>query len=292
MAIMFPAADISQIGELYDWLSQYVRLRHAIRFGQGLPAMHKILQPPEAVRRQYAERSAQQYTEDFALAAAKLPSSPRVLDAGCGFGGTIFRWHELAGGDYDGLTLSRVQWKVARREGRRRGLLGHCHFHLKSYDDPLPSAYDAVVAIEALIHSPSLPWTIGNLARALKPGGRLVLVEDMASPALDPQLDADARMLRTCWRLAGLPSTRAYRALLMENGLRIIQEQDHSEHVVTQSPAQLNRSSALFSAIRAALPLPGPRFVADALLGGLALERLYRRRLVSYQLLVGRKAGT
>jgi hypothetical protein len=32
--------------------------------------------------------------------------------------------------------------------------------------------------------------------------------------------------------------------------------------------------------------------VADALLGGLALERLYRRGLVSYRLLVGRKAGS
>jgi cyclopropane fatty-acyl-phospholipid synthase-like methyltransferase len=292
MAMTYPAADGSQIGELYDWLSQYERLRHAIRFGKGLPPMHKTLQPPEEVRREYAERSAHHYTEDFALAAAKLPSSPRVLDAGCGFGGTIFRWRERAGGDYDGLTLSRVQWKVARREARRRGLLGHCHFHQKSYDDPLPMAYNAVVAIEALIHSRSLPWTIGNLARALKPGGRLVLVEDMASPELDPHLDADARMLRKCWRLAGLPSTRAYRALLMENGLRIVQEQDHSEHVVTKSPAQLNRSSALFSAIRATLPLPGPCFVADALLGGLALERLYRRRLVSYRLLVGRKAGS
>src|SRR5439155_1164148 len=74
-----------------------------------------------------------------------------VLDAGCGFGGTVFHWRARVGGRYEGLTLSRVQLDVARREARRRGVDDVCSFHLRSYDEHLAPEFDVVVAIESLI---------------------------------------------------------------------------------------------------------------------------------------------
>ena len=43
--------------------------------------------------------------------------------------------------------------------------------------------------------------------------------------------------------------------------------------------------------IRSLLPFSGPRFVASAFLGGLALERLYQKRLVRYRLIVAQREG-
>src|SRR5918995_5146884 len=94
----------SRVGELYDWLSRYTRLRNALRLRErdGSLTMHKALRLPADESRAYPARFAALYIDDAALAAAALPPHPRVLDAGCGFGGTIFRWHQRVGGQYDG----------------------------------------------------------------------------------------------------------------------------------------------------------------------------------------------
>jgi hypothetical protein len=51
----------------------------------------------------------------------------------------------------------------------------------------------------------------------------------------------------------------------------------------------LQRLERRYTAAHALMPLVGGRFVLEALLGGLALERLYRRGLVRYRLLVARR---
>ena len=58
-----------------------------------------------------------------------LPAAPRVLDAGCGFGGTMFHWHRRVGGRHDGLTLSNVQVDVGERHARAQGIADACRFH-------------------------------------------------------------------------------------------------------------------------------------------------------------------
>src|SRR5258708_10839256 len=154
------------------------------RMGADL-TMHKALEVPPELAGQYAGPDRRLYINDRALEAASLPPEPRVLDAGCGFGGTVFRWHLQTGGTFDGLTLSRVQWKLACREARRRGLESNCRFHLRRYYDPIAECYEAVVSIESLIHSQSFPDTLRNLAQALKPQGKLVLVEDIPLDAAE-----------------------------------------------------------------------------------------------------------
>src|SRR4051812_44728603 len=111
--------------------------------------MHKRLSVPQGVEDGRTRTAGLEHVNDRLLEAARLPTTPQVLDAGCGFGGTIFHWHSRIGGSYDGLTLSRVQLGVARREARRRGIERDCRFHLQSYDTPADGTYDAVVAIES-----------------------------------------------------------------------------------------------------------------------------------------------
>ena len=149
------------------------------RLGADL-TMHKTLAIPEDEKAAaYGEAERCLYINDRALEAADLPPEPKVLDAGCGFGATVFRWQGRIGGTYDGLTLSRVQQRLARREARRRGLEEHCRFHLRSYDDHIDDFFDVVVSIEALIHSPDFERTFAHLVGCLKENGTMVIVEDI-----------------------------------------------------------------------------------------------------------------
>jgi SAM-dependent methyltransferase len=276
------------VAGLYDWLSRFTRLRDVLRFGARNSAlsMHKTLRISGELA-QGDRNEAILYIDDRAAEAAALPPDPQVLDAGCGFGGTIFRWHDLIGGQYDGLTLSRVQQRIAQREASRRGLGAQCRFHLRSYDEPITATYDAVIAIESLIHSPDFDHTIANLAAALKPGGKLVVADDI--PGCDLEQDEDALRLKQCWRLSTIPSAEMYQGAISRNRLRIVHNADYTGCVVTRSLAGLRRLEGIYRAVHIALPFDGPRSVSAAFLGGLALERLYLSGRVRYQLLVIKK---
>jgi SAM-dependent methyltransferase len=290
-AALPPAAAAPQLVALYDWLSRFNLLANLVRFGHPRAdlTMHKALRIPDELADAYGQAERRLYVVDRALAAAALPPEPRVLDAGCGFGGTVFRWHERAGGSYDGLTVSRVQWKVACREARRRGLAGSCRFHLRGYDEPLAGPYDAAVAIEALIYSPCLDRTVAHLAAALRPGGKLVLVEDVPrdEAAGDPALET----VRERWALGAVPTESTYARALAGNGLRMLHDEDLTDFVQARPAAALAAAERRYRRAHALLPLAGPRQVLAAYLGGIAFERLYRRGLLRYRLIVAERPG-
>ncbi|MCU1348396.1 MAG: Methyltransferase type 12 [Acidobacteria bacterium] len=268
------------IPALYDWLSRYVQLANWRAYGDryaGL-TMHKPLavddgEPIHAVN-------------DRLLAAAHLPPEPRVLDAGCGFGGTILRWAQRIGGTYDGLTLSRVQRRVAQREARRRGLEARCRFHLRSFDDPIAERYDAIVAIETLVHSPHFARSFANLAGALAPGGALLLVEDVPSGGVPPH---DAELLAKHWSCPRLPSERDYREAFAREGLTLEYEEDLTAHVRMRDAAAVDRAERRYQRLWRLLPFPPARAVLAAYLGGMAIERLYATGRLHYRLFVARR---
>lgn len=289
MATEAPASQVEAIA-LYEWLSRFNLLANLLSFGRPRAdlTLHKALRVPAELAAAYGKAQQRLYVVDRALDAAALGPAPRVLDAGCGFGGTVFRWRERAGGSYDGLTLSRVQWKVASSEARRRGLAADCRFHLRSYDEPIAGpGYDAVVAIEALIHSLAFERTVANLVAALRPGGKLVLVEDVVrdEAAGDPDLET----VRRLWSLGAVPTTSSYGRALAASGLRVLHDEDLTAGVQTRPPAALGAAEARYRRALALLPGAGPRLVVAAYLGGVAFERLYQRDLVRYRLIVAER---
>jgi SAM-dependent methyltransferase len=228
---------------------------------------------------------------DRVLALAQPPDDPRVLDAGCGFGGTVFHWQARVGGRYDGLTLSRVQLGVAEREARRRGVDEASRFHLRSYDEPLDANYDVVVAIESLIHSRDLKRTVANLAGALTPGGVLVVLDDMAETDLDEARPAEAQLLRAHWGCATFPTSADYRDAIASSGLAVVEEDDLSSLMQPRPAAELDRAERRYSRLHRSIPLRPVRTVVSAYLGGIALERLHGLGDVHYRILVGRNEG-
>jgi len=85
--------------------------------------------------------------------AAKLALKPgqRVLDIGCGWGGTALYLHARAGVDVLGITLSEEQLKVARARAKRAGVADHVQFELIDYRS-LEGRFDRIVSIGMFEH--------------------------------------------------------------------------------------------------------------------------------------------
>ena len=85
--------------------------------------------------------------------AAKLDLRPgqRVLDIGCGWGGTALYLHKVAGVDVLGITLSEEQLKVARQRAADAGVSDHVKFELVDYR-LLDDKFDRIVSIGMFEH--------------------------------------------------------------------------------------------------------------------------------------------
>ena len=85
--------------------------------------------------------------------AAKLALAPgqRVLDIGCGWGGTALYLHAKAGVDVLGITLSAEQLEVARRRAAQAGVADHVRFELIDYRH-VEGRFDRIVSVGMFEH--------------------------------------------------------------------------------------------------------------------------------------------
>lgn len=137
---------------------------------------------------------------------AELPDDARVLDAGCGQGTAILeRISERVTGI--GIDLSGGQLRLAA-ENAPGAALAQADMTRLPFET---GVFDAVTAYYSLIHVPEGDHrtVLGEFARVLRPGGRLLLVEGTTEwRGTNPDwLDGGAEMQ---WYIAGPAATRTH----------------------------------------------------------------------------------
>ncbi|MEU0374458.1 class I SAM-dependent methyltransferase [Streptomyces sp. NPDC006283] len=123
------------------------------------------------------DRAVRAYQRPF-LEAAALHRGERVLDIGCGNGVTSRAAARLTvGGPVLGVDLSGPMLRVARTEADREGLDSVRYEQADAQTYPFPEgAFDIVVSRMGAMFFADSVTAFRNIARALRPGGRLVLL--------------------------------------------------------------------------------------------------------------------
>lgn len=284
-----PTSDDGELARLYDGVARFQWLRRRLagaKPGESLQMHKRLLAPPEGFDGPAAGLDA---LDSWLWTRLDAPDAPRVLDVGCGFGATLFRWARLAPtGRFVGLSLSPYQVARATRCAAALGLADRCRFRHQSYDDAIDGTFDVIVSIESLFHSADLRATLANLAASLAPSGRLTLVEDMA---VDEGLEHEpaAAELLARWSTTRLHTVADYGQAARASGLEPVAEFDLSRQVERADRRALARRRARLGRLRGLVPLPMARRVLDAFLGGLSLEALYGEDRMQYRVLIAER---
>lgn len=105
---------------------------------------------------------------------ARIDEGSRVVDIGCGYGATA-RWlARTRGGKVTGYTISKAQYDHARE---RSTTPSDPTFVLRDWNDNQEpdEAFDAAIMVESFEHFADKVRCVSEVARTLRPGGRLVM---------------------------------------------------------------------------------------------------------------------
>jgi len=274
-----------EVAKYYRWLDRLEWMRQMRgRTGNAAQPVHRALRDPDG------GPPSPLVLHRLMLNGLTLPPSPRVLDAGCGYGASMLDMAPELGGDWLGISLSEVQVKRGMAEVAARGLAGRLRLAVASYDAPITGEFDWIFGIESLIHSPDPMATIGNLAQALAPGGALMVVDDMPEEGLSPQQAADVALFKRCWRCPVAPSRAGWLRAFAAAGLVLSHETDFTALTIPRPAAELAPMMAARARQARWKRLLGLGYRSEADLGGMMLETLLASGVIRYRMLVARRA--
>ena len=223
-----------------------------------------------------------------------------MADLGCGVGATMQWLFEHADVETVGITVSPYQARVAEARLRSRGRVVEGSFTSRADLRRMAGGreLDAAIMIESFVHAADPEALFRALSRQMKPEGVLLICDDLPTARLLRETrsrSGRARLNRRLaadfgrgWQIAGFRSAREIARIGAGTGWRLVRSLDLTEYVVTSRPRDyLARAAAGPARL---MGLRGHWW--QNVTGGAALQRLIRRRLVGYRLLVFEKAST
>lgn len=279
-----PDDQVGRVRTFYERNTE--RFRH---LGQGGASIHRAVWGPGVTSRE----AAFHHVEDRLLDL--LPPGPvHVVDLGCGVGGSLLhlasRRADLTG---DGVTISPAQADVAAHLVAQAGLGGRVLVREGDFLAPPgdPARADLAFSIEAFVHGPDPAGYFRAAAGLLRPGGRLVVVDDVLGPGGSTPSPREQRLLdrfRTGWRVGSLLTVGEAAAAASSAGLRLVTDDDLTGWVELRRPR--DRAVSVAVALTRRLPARARGDYWWSLAGGDALQRCLTTRLVEYRFLVFERA--
>ena len=198
---------------------------------------------------------AQEKLIEKLTALIKISAHDKILDAGCGMGGSSLYLAKKYQAEVTGITLSQKQMEIAAQSARKEGVKNVSFkvedaLSMASFPD---NTFDVVWSLESCEQFYDKSLFIRQAFRVLKPGGQLMLATWCSGA--DKYEGIQARIYRkfcVIWQVPYMPTINHYTKLLQQQGFTVGQVLNWSSHVVKTWEIGLEnlRSYPLFKIFR------------------------------------------
>ncbi|WP_396643591.1 SAM-dependent methyltransferase [Methylomonas sp. 2B] len=226
--------------------------------------------------------------------AGGLNANHRVLDAGCGIGGSSIWMAKNHGNRVTGITISAKQAEYARQHAKRHGVADLVDFQVADFcATPFADAsFDAVWALESSCHALNKGDFLREAWRVLKPGGRLIVCDGFL---LQREFDeAQWQAVVTClngWAVPNLCSRDEITELAGREGFQNVVCHDITAQT-QPSVEHMYKVAKRLQPVQKVSQWLGLRSKAQTAnyLVGLAQHRLFHDKLTEYCIITAQKA--
>lgn len=167
---------------------------------------------------------------------AKVRPHERVLDAGCGVGGSAVWLAKNCGADVTGINISPSHIMKAEEFSRKSG--ENIAFLERDFTDTkLPDAtFDVVWFLESGCYADAKEDIVREAGRLLKTGGRLVVADGfLSSGSCSGKDERHMRKWLDGWAIPNLASVQSFTSCLEEAGFTNISYRNITENVMPSS---------------------------------------------------------
>ncbi len=182
---------------------------------------------------------------------ANITRKDKVLDAGCGVGGSSIYLAQHTGCTATGITLSEQQVQKAQQNAQQKEVAHLVNFEAADYTQThFPDeSFDVVWALESVCYALDKADFIKEAFRLLKKGGRLIVADGFAADRI--YNDAQKQIMDNwchAWALKELVSMKTFEKVAVDTGFTQTYCKDVSQQVM-HSSRRLYRLSLLAAAV-------------------------------------------
>ncbi len=164
---------------------------------------------------------------------AEFKDGQKVLDAGCGVGGSIFYIKKKFNVDIEGITISKKQIEKANELKHRYGIKD-VTFSLQSFTNTNfeDNTFDVVYSIESVCHAENKNDFFKEAHRILKPTGKLIIWDGfLEKEELNLQENKKYQSFLRGFALDNLSYYKTFEAELYKNNFKHVETEDHTDKV-------------------------------------------------------------
>ena len=213
----------------YDLTTAFYRLL----WGQHIH--HGLWEPDHGLVTGDSPLVAQIHLVNTLARKASIGKGHRVLDVGCGMGGSSIHLARELGCDVTGVTLSPVQKTWATTSAAFSGVRRRTRFHCADAEKVVFAAgeFDVVWSIECTEHLFDKPAFFRKAATWLKPGGYMSICAWLAGEKSDtPEGTEQVRKVCENFLCPSLGSEADYIAWMTAGGLEMVEVADWTDQVL------------------------------------------------------------